>query len=101
MLRTFIISFMLLLAFSTQSVMAQHQPSKRCEATTKQGTRCKNQALNNSKYCRLHQGKAANAEQCKAKTRNGTQCTRKAKNAGYCTQHYKMYGEGKEEKKEN
>ena len=85
---------MLFLSYPTQTVIAQSQP-KRCEAMTKKGTRCKNQALKNSKYCQVHKAKSPNVQQCKAKNKSGTRCSREAKKSGYCTQHYKMYLEGK------
>ena len=93
-LKAALLSILLLLSIPTQSVIAQTQP-KRCEATTKKGTRCKNKALKNSKYCQVHQAKSPNVQQCKAKTQSGTRCSRAAKTDGYCTQHYKMHLEGR------
>lgn len=86
---------LLLLSFPTENMLAQSQTSKRCEATTKKGTRCKNKAVNNTKYCQVHQAKSPSVSQCKAKTKNGTRCSREAKKSGYCKQHYKMYVESK------
>ena len=48
--------------------------AKRCEATTKKGTHCKNTAVNNTKYCQVHQAKSPNVQQCKAKS--GSRCSR-------------------------
>lgn len=84
-----------LLSFPTEYMLAQSQPSKRCEAITKKGTRCKNDAVNNTKYCQVHQAKLPSVSQCKAKTKSGTRCSREAKTSGYCKQHYKMHQEGK------
>lgn len=96
-MRVFIFSLMLLLSFPTLCVSAQNQPAKRCEATTKKGTRCKNTAVNNTKYCQVHQAKSPNVQQCKAKTKtkSGSRCSREAKTSGYCKQHYQMHLEGK------
>ena len=44
--------------------------AKRCEATTKKGTRCKNTAVNNTKYCQEHQAKFPTVQQCKVKTKS-------------------------------
>jgi len=90
MMKTFIISLMLLLIFPTLYVYAQDQPSQRCEATTKKGTRCKNKAVNNTKYCQVHQANSPSVKQCKATTKNGTRCSRVAKYSGYCKQHYQI-----------
>ena len=95
MKKVIILSMVFLLCFPTQCMLAQSQPSKRCEATTKKGTRCKNKAVNNTKYCKVHQAKSPSVSQCKAKTKKGTRCSREAKNSGYCKQHYNMYFEGK------
>ena len=95
-MRIFLLSVLLLfLSCPTQDVIAQKQPYKRCEATTKKGARCKNKAVNNTKYCQVHQAKSPSVKQCKANTKNGTRCAREAKTSGYCKQHYKMYKEGK------
>lgn len=94
MIKALFLSIMLLMSFPVQNAIAQTQP-KRCEATTKKGTRCKNKAVNNTKYCQVHQSKSASVQQCKAKTKKGTRCSRGAKTGGYCAQHYKMYVEGK------
>lgn len=93
-MKALLLSLLLFLSFPMQNAIAQTQP-KRCEATTKKGTRCKNQAVNNTKYCQVHQAKSPTIEQCKARTKSGTRCSRAAKTSGYCTQHYKMYIEGK------
>ena len=57
-MKSFFICLMLLLSYPAQSVMAQGQPAKRCEAITKKGTRCKNKAVNKTKYCQVHQAKS-------------------------------------------
>lgn len=93
-MKALLLSLLLFLSFPMQNVIAQTQP-KRCEATTKKGTRCKNQAVNNTKFCQVHQANSPTVQQCKGKTRNGTRCSRASKTLGYCTQHYKMYLEGK------
>ena len=93
-MKTAFLSILLLLSVPTQYVIAQSQP-KRCEAITKKGTQCKNKAINNTKYCQVHQAKSPNVQQCKARTQSGTRCSRAAKTNGYCTQHYKMHIEGK------
>lgn len=90
--------FMMMLLPCTQlsaNDVIQKESTKRCEATTKKGTRCKAKALEKSKYCRAHQANSSKVVQCKAKTKEGTRCTRAAKSSGYCTQHYKMKKEGK------
>ena len=87
---------MLLLCMSpVVEVQGQGRSQVRCEATTKKGTRCKNKALERSKYCQVHQAKDSNVAQCKAKTKSGTRCSRAAKTSGYCQQHYKMKLQGK------
>ena len=95
MKKVIILSMLLLLSFPTKDMLAQSQPSKRCVAITKKGTRCKNKAVNNTKYCQVHQAKSPFVSQCKAKTKNGTRCSREAKISGYCKQHYRMYQGGK------
>lgn len=94
MIKAIILSIMLFVCYPPQNAIAQSQP-KRCEATTKKGTRCKNEAVNNTKYCQVHQAKSPSVQQCKAKTKSGTRCSRAAKTSGYCTQHYNMHLEGK------
>ncbi len=84
----------LLLGLPTQGVVAQIQP-KRCEAITRKGTRCKNHAINKTKYCRVHQAYDPSVPQCKAITKMGTRCSRAAKTAGYCYQHYEMKQAGR------
>ncbi len=93
-MRAAFLSILLLLSVPPQPVIAQNQ-SKRCEATTKKGTQCKNKAINNTNYCQVHQAQSPNVAQCKARTQSGTRCSRPAKTAGYCTQHYKMHREGR------
>ena len=51
----------------TVDVWGSGKSQVRCEAITKKGTRCKNKALERSKYCRVHQAKDPNVAQCKAK----------------------------------
>lgn len=94
-MKSLFICLMLLLSYPAQSVMAQGQPAKRCEAITKKGTRCKNKAVNKTKYCQVHQAKSPAVMQCKAKTKKGTRCSNAAKISGYCKQHYKILNEGK------
>ena len=94
MIKAVILSFMLLLSNSNQNVIAQID-SKRCQAITKKGTRCKNQTVSNTKYCKVHQAKSPSVKRCKAKTKSGLQCSREAKTSGYCKQHYKIFIEGK------
>ena len=67
----------------------------QCEAITKKGTRCKNNALKDSKYCQVHQAKDPKVQQCKAITQKGERCSRAATNSGYCKQHYEMHKAGK------
>lgn len=95
MIKTILFSFMLLLAAPAQNISAQAKTSTRCEATTQQGTRCKNKTVNNTKYCQVHQSKLKAPVKCKAKTQENKRCSRDATKAGYCTQHYKMYAKGK------
>jgi len=94
MMKSIVLFLMMLLTYPANNVIAQTQP-KRCEATTKEGTRCKNNVVNKTKYCQVHQAKSKSAQKCKAKTQKGSRCTREAKTSGYCKQHYKMYKEGK------
>lgn len=85
-----------LLCLGPYETYAQTTPSaKRCEAITKKGTRCKNKAVANSRFCRVHQAQNPNVQKCKAITKSGTRCSRAATKAGYCTQHYKMRQEGR------
>ena len=99
-MKALFLSLVLFLSFPIENVVAQTQTqtqtqTQRCEATTKKGTRCKNQAVNNTKYCQVHQAKSPTVQQCKATTKSGTRCSRAAKTSGYCTQHYNMYIQGK------
>ena len=95
-LKPLLLTAALVLMCPAQSAYAQSSTTaKRCEATTKKGTRCKNTAVNNTKYCQLHQAKSPNVQQCKAKTKSGSRCSREAKTSGYCKQHYQMHLEGK------
>ena len=93
-MKLIVLCLMMLLTYPSNNVIAQTQ-LKRCEATTKKGTRCKNNAVNNTKYCQVHQAKSPSVQQCKAKTKSGTRCSREAKTSGYCKQHYKMFLERK------
>jgi hypothetical protein len=98
MIKAFLISLMLLMSFPAPNVSAQGHPTKRCIATTKKGTRCKNKAVKGSKFCQFHKKKRLNSQvkRCKAITKTtGKQCSRAVKKNGYCTQHYKMYMEGR------
>ena len=95
-LKPLLLTAALLLMSPAPSTYAQSSTTaKRCEATTKKGTRCKNTAVNNTKYCQVHQAKSPNVQQCKAKTKSGSRCSREAKTSGYCKQHYQMHLEGK------
>ncbi len=93
-MKSIVLCLMMLLTYPTNNLIAQGQP-KRCEAITKKKTRCKNNAVRNTKYCQVHQAKSPSVQQCKAKTKRGTRCSREAKISGYCKQHYKMFLEGK------
>ena len=93
-MKSLFICLMLLLSYPAQSVMAQGQPAKRCEAITKKGTRCKNKAVNKTKYCQVHQAKSPAVMQCKAKTKKAS-LQKKICLQGYCKQHYKILNEGK------
>lgn len=86
---------LLLCMVPIEQAWGEKQSQVRCEAITKKGTRCKNMALERSKYCRVHQANDPKVKQCKAKTKSGMRCSRAAKTSGYCQQHYKMYLEGK------
>ena len=88
MKKAIILFMMLVMSMPTMEVLAQNVPTKRCEATTKKGTRCKNKAVGNTKYCKVHQTKSQSVKQCKAITKSGERCSRAAKTSGYCTQHY-------------
>lgn len=84
-----VIKILLVVAFllanvGTLEMKAQPQQQERCAATTKQGTRCKNKAVNNTKYCQVHKAKFPSVQQCKAKTKSGTRGSREAKISGYC-----------------
>ena len=60
-LKLLLLTAALLLMSPTHSTFAQSSTTtKRCEATTKKGTRCKNTAVNNTKYCQVHQAKSPN-----------------------------------------
>ena len=86
---------LMLMTPSHSSYAQSPTTAKRCEATTKKGTHCKNTAVNKTKYCQVHQAKSPNVQQCKAKTKSGSRCSREAKTFGYCKQHYQMHLEGK------
>ena len=86
---------LLLCSAPTQEVCGQIISQTRCEAITRNGTRCRNKALEQSKYCRVHQANDPKVAQCMEKTQKGSRCRRPSKIAGYCTQHYKMKLQGK------
>jgi len=63
----------------------------RCFATTSSGTRCRNKALEASRYCRTHEGQADTDGLCKAIMKDGRPCPKKAKDGGdFCGQHAKL-----------
>jgi DNA-directed RNA polymerase subunit beta' len=63
----------------------------RCVATTSTGNRCRNKALEVSRYCRTHEGLAATDGLCKAIMKDGRVCPKKAKDGGdFCGQHAKL-----------
>ena len=95
MLYSLLISAILLVGAPAQGQPAQSENTHRCEAITKKGTRCKNTALKNSRYCNVHQAKTPGVPQCKAITKAGSRCSRPAKYSGYCKQHYDMKQEGR------
>lgn len=95
LLKLIVAAMLLLCAAPMEDAWGQGRSQVRCEALTKKGTRCKNKALERSKYCQVHQAKDSNVAQCKAKTKSGTRCSRAAKISGYCQQHYRMYLERK------
>ena len=95
MLLSLAISLCLLSGTPVQSADVQKPQTQQCAATTKKGTRCKNNALKGSKYCQVHQAKDPKVEQCKATTKEGKRCSRAATKSGYCTQHYEMHQQGK------
>lgn len=92
---SFIIPIILFASSPTQdSYVTSSYATQRCEATTKKGTRCKNNALKGSKYCQIHKANDPKVKQCKATTQKGERCSRAATKEGYCTQHYNMYKKG-------
>ena len=95
MLASIVLSFLLLTSLPVQESYVQSPQIHQCAATTKKGTRCKNNALKGSKYCQVHQAKDPKVQQCKAITQKGERCSRAATNAGYCKQHYEMHKAGK------
>lgn len=96
-MKNILLGAMLTLCLSAPSTtaFAQAKPKAQCQATTKKGTRCKNKAIDNSRYCQVHQSKSPTVAQCKAKTKSGQRCSRASKTAGYCQQHYSMHLQGK------
>ena len=95
-LKSLLLTVALVVISPTQGLYAKSSTTaKRCEATTKKGTRYKNTTVNNTKYCQVHQAKSPTVQQCKAKTKSGSRCSREAKTSGYCKQHYQMHLEGK------
>ena len=62
---------------------------------TKNYTRCKNMAVNGTKYCQVHQTKSPTIQQYKARIKSGARCSRAAKVSGYYLQHYRMHTKGK------
>jgi DNA-directed RNA polymerase subunit beta' len=63
----------------------------RCVATTSTGNRCRNKALEVSRYCRTHEGLASTDGLCKAIMKDGRVCPKKAKDGGdFCGQHAKL-----------
>ncbi len=63
----------------------------RCLATTGTGARCRNKALEGSRYCRTHEGLSITDGLCKAVMKNGKPCPKKAReDSDYCGQHAKL-----------
>jgi DNA-directed RNA polymerase subunit beta' len=63
----------------------------RCFATTGTGLRCRNKALQGSRYCRTHEGLSVTDGLCKAVMKNGKPCPKKAReDSDYCGQHAKL-----------
>lgn len=63
LLKSFPLIAALIVVSPTQGLYAQSSTTaKRCEATTKKGTRCKNTAVNKTKYCQVHQAKSPNVQ---------------------------------------
>jgi DNA-directed RNA polymerase subunit beta' len=56
----------------------------RCFATTGAGSRCRNKALQGSRYCRTHEGLSVTDGLCKAVMKNGKPCPKRAPSDG-CT----------------
>lgn len=94
MVKILLLAFIPIVCLFSQNPSIMSQP-KRCEAITKNGTRCKNMAVNGTKYCQVHQAKSPTVQQCKARTKSGARCSRAAKVSGYCLQHYRMHANGK------
>jgi len=63
----------------------------RCLATTGSGARCRNKALEGSRYCRTHEQLSVTDGLCKAVMKNGKPCPKKAReDSDYCGQHAKL-----------
>jgi DNA-directed RNA polymerase subunit beta' len=63
----------------------------RCLATTGTGARCRNKAIEGSRYCRTHEGLSVTDGLCKAVMKNGKPCPKKAReDSDYCGQHAKL-----------
>lgn len=89
MLKYLLFTFMLLLASPAQEAYAQN---RQCQGKTTAGTRCKLEALKNSKYCKYHQIQDPNVKQCEGTTEKGERCKLAAeKNSKYC----EIHGQGK------
>ncbi len=82
-LKLIVAAMLLLCAAPMEDAWGQGRSQVRCEALTKKGTRCKNRALEQCKYCQVHQAKDSNVAQCKAKTKSGTRCSKVAKTMGF------------------
>ena len=95
MITELLISFLLSAGSPVEGIPTQALQTHQCEAKTKKGARCKNNALKESKYCQVHKAMDPRVKQCKATTREGKRCSRAATKEGYCTQHYNMHKAGK------
>jgi len=72
---------------------ASREDEDRCEAMKADGERCRNKAIEGTRYCRVHEKRAETDGMCKAILGSGKPCRNKAHDDGdYCGIHERLVG---------
>ena len=76
---------------TSAAVAEAEEPAEgQCEAMTGSGSRCRNKAVEGSRYCRAHEKNAESDGMCKGHYADGRPCKSKAREgSGYCGVHGK------------